>query len=149
MAALEAQGRKSPVPVAVVSDGIARYQQEVEATVYFSVLEALRNIAKYADASHARVELVDRDSELVFTVGDNGREFDPTSARNGTGLQCIADRLAAIGGELIVRSLIGSGTTIEVRLPGRRRLVAASTEEGRADTTNARGTAAAETGLGH
>lgn len=146
-AALEAQGRKSPVPVTVESDHIGRYPQEVEAAVYFSVLEALQNVAKYAGASEALVRLADRDSELVFTVTDDGRGFDPSSARTGTGLQGVADRLAAIGGELTVRSSIGSGTTIEGRLPDRRRPMPAATEGPPADT-NARGPAVARTGLG-
>jgi len=145
-AALEAQGRKSPVPVIVEAKDVGRYPQEVEAAVYFSVLEALQNVAKYAGASVARVGLADRDSELVFTVTDDGRGFDRTSTRSGTGLQGVADRLAAIGGELIVRSSIGSGTSIEGRLPRGRRPVPASTEE-RPTDANARWPIAAETGL--
>ena len=50
-AALEAQARKSPVPVAVEPDGIGRYPQDAEAAVYFCCLEALQNVAKYAEAS--------------------------------------------------------------------------------------------------
>ena len=50
-AALEAQARRSPVPVTVDATGIGRYPQEAEAAVYFCVLEALQNVAKYADAS--------------------------------------------------------------------------------------------------
>ena len=49
--ALEAQARKAAVPTTVNADGVARYSQDVEATVYFCVLEALNNVAKYADAS--------------------------------------------------------------------------------------------------
>ena len=51
-AALESQARKSSVPVALESDGVERYPQEVEAAVYFCCLEALQNIAKYAEATH-------------------------------------------------------------------------------------------------
>jgi len=49
--ALQAQARKAVVPVTIEADGIQRYPQDVEATVYFCALEALQNIAKYADAS--------------------------------------------------------------------------------------------------
>jgi signal transduction histidine kinase len=45
-AALEAQARKSPVPVDVRADGVDRYPQEVESAIYFCTLEALQNIAK-------------------------------------------------------------------------------------------------------
>ena len=53
--ALEAQARKAAVPVTVEADEIGRFSQEVEATVYFCTLEALNNVAKYADAQHASV----------------------------------------------------------------------------------------------
>ncbi|MEX2458768.1 MAG: histidine kinase, partial [Actinomycetota bacterium] len=56
-AALEAQARKSPVPVDLHPDGVGRYPQEVEAAVYFCVLEALQNVAKYAGASRAALTL--------------------------------------------------------------------------------------------
>ena len=55
VAALESQARKSAVPVAIESDGIGRYAREAEAAVYFSCLEALQNVAKYASASRATV----------------------------------------------------------------------------------------------
>jgi signal transduction histidine kinase len=116
-AALEAQARKSSVPVQVNPDGIGRYPQEVEAAVYFSVLEALQNVAKYASADRATVSLADSNGDLTFEIVDDGVGFDPAVAGRGTGLQGIADRLAAIGGSLEVRSAPGDGTTVAGRLP--------------------------------
>ncbi len=78
-AALEAQARRSPVPVTVDADGIGRYPQEAEAAVYFCVLEALQNVAKYADASHATIRLSGSATELRFEVEDDGRGFDPAA----------------------------------------------------------------------
>jgi signal transduction histidine kinase len=116
-AALEAQARKSVVPVEIVPDGVARYSQEVEATVYFSVLEALQNVAKYAGASRVEVRLGPSEGELRFEVTDDGRGFDSNDTPSGTGLQGIADRLDAIGGRLEVRSAPGRGTTVVGRIP--------------------------------
>jgi signal transduction histidine kinase len=116
-AALEAQARKSSVPVAVIPDGAGRYTQSVEAAVYFSVLEALQNVAKYADASHADVRLEHQDSVLTFEVRDDGHGFDPSSTGYGTGLQGIADRLSALNGSLRVASRVGGGTTITGWVP--------------------------------
>jgi signal transduction histidine kinase len=116
-AALESQARKSAVPVSVETDGIGRYPQEAEAAVYFSCLEALQNVAKYAEASRANVRLAQTDGELAFEVTDDGRGFDPTAASRGTGLQGIADRLAALGGAVDVVSSPGAGTTIAGRIP--------------------------------
>jgi signal transduction histidine kinase len=116
-AALESQARKSAVPVAVETDGIGRYPQEAEAAVYFSCLEALQNVAKYADASHATVRLAQANGILSFEVVDDGRGFDPAAASRGSGLQGIADRLAALGGKMEIRSASGDGTIVAGSLP--------------------------------
>ena len=116
-AALESQGRKSSVPVSVEADRIGRYPQEIESAVYFSCLEALQNIAKYADASGATIRLQQSNGSLTFDVTDDGVGFDPAAASRGSGLQGIADRLAALGGELDIRSAPGSGATVAGRLP--------------------------------
>ena len=99
-AALEAQARKSPVPVTVQPDGVGRYGQDVESAVYFCCLEALNNVAKYADASSVEIRLRQRDGELRFEVADDGVGFEPGATTRGTGLQGIADRLDALGGRL-------------------------------------------------
>ena len=96
-AALESQARKSSVPVALESDGLERYPQEVEAAVYFCCLEALQNISKYAEARTATIRLADGSGTLAFEVIDDGRGFDPGSTGYGTGLQGMADRLDALG----------------------------------------------------
>jgi signal transduction histidine kinase len=116
-AALEAQARKVPFPVAVEPDGVGRYPQPVEAAVYFSVLEALQNASKYAEASAVGVRLAQRNGELVFEVTDDGRGFDPTETSYGMGLQGISDRLRALDGHLEVRSAPGSGTIVSGVIP--------------------------------
>jgi signal transduction histidine kinase len=116
-AALEAQARKVPFPVRVEPNGIGRYPAEAEATAYFCVLEALQNAAKYAEASSATVRLGGKDGELVFSVTDDGRGFDPATTPPGSGLQNMADRLEAMGGTLEVSSRPGAGTTISGSIP--------------------------------
>jgi signal transduction histidine kinase len=54
---------------------------------------------------------------LTFEVTDDGIGFDPVAASRGSGLQGIADRLAALGGTLDVRSAHGAGTTVTGHLP--------------------------------
>jgi signal transduction histidine kinase len=117
VAALEAQARKAAVPVDVSPDGVGRYPQEVEAAVYFSVLEALQNVAKYANASRVSVGLEQRGRHLTFEVRDDGRGFDPAATGYGTGLQGIADRLSALDGSLRVTSSSGHGTTVAGEVP--------------------------------
>src|SRR2546427_337663 len=111
-AALEAQARKAALPVAVEPNGIGRYPQEIEAAVYFCTLEALNNVAKYAEASSVHVGLADEGGELQFRIVDDGRGFDTSVTDYGTGLQGMADRLDAVGGPLDGRSEPGQGTTV-------------------------------------
>jgi signal transduction histidine kinase len=116
-AAIEAQARRSPVSVTVDPDGVGRYDQDVEAAIYFACLEALNNVAKYADASSARIRLWQEDGQLGFEVSDDGRGFDVTSARSGSGLQGISDRIEAVGGSVRVASSPGSGTRLSGWIP--------------------------------
>ena len=115
-AALDAQARRSLVPTTVDADTIGRYPPEVEAAVYFSCLEALQNVAKYAEASSASVTLAQSNGDLMFEVADDGRGFDPATVGSGTGLQGIADRLSALHGELTIRSEPGAGTRVRGRI---------------------------------
>ena len=117
VAALESQARKSAIPVTVAADGVGRYPQDAEAAVYFSCLEALQNVAKYAEASAATVSLSDGDGRLRFEVTDDGVGFRQEETSYGTGLQGIADRLAALDGSLEVRSTPGVGTTVAGVVP--------------------------------
>jgi signal transduction histidine kinase len=116
-AALSSQARKATFPVSIEADGISRYPQEAEAAVYFCVLEALQNVAKYAGATQAVVRLREDDGDLTFTVTDDGAGFDSTKTSYGTGLQGMADRLSAQGGTLEVRSAPREGTAVIGRLP--------------------------------
>jgi signal transduction histidine kinase len=116
-AALEAQARRATLPVAVETEGVGRYPREVEAAVYFCVLEALQNVQKYAGASRATVRLSDREGKLTFQVEDDGGGFDPGTTRRGSGLTNIGDRLDALGGALQISSASGRGTRLRGTVP--------------------------------
>ena len=115
--AITAQERRAALPVEVEADGVGRYLQDVEAAVYFCTLEALNNVAKYAEATNATVRLGQHDGHLSFTVTDDGRGFDTSATAYGTGMQGMADRLDAIGGSLEVTSAPGSGTRVTGTVP--------------------------------
>jgi signal transduction histidine kinase len=94
---------------------------DVEAAVYFCCLEAMQNVTKHAgEAARATICLEVANGNLVFAVTDDGIGFDTSAAGcAGTGLQGMADRLAAIGGDLEVRSEPGSGTSVRGVVPTR------------------------------
>jgi signal transduction histidine kinase len=111
-AALRARARKAPIPVTIEADGLGRYPRETEAAVYFCVLEALQNAAKYSHADAITVTLHHNNGTLGFEVADDGDGFDPTAKARGRGLTNMTDRLDALGGTLTIQSSSGAGTTI-------------------------------------
>ena len=90
---------------------------EHEAAVYFCSSEALQNVAKYAQATSAAVSVGVSGDEVDLTVTDNGRGFDPAAADRAGGLMALSDRLAGIGGQLVVSSAPGRGTTLRASIP--------------------------------
>jgi signal transduction histidine kinase len=116
-AALESQARKATVPVTVDAEGSGRYSQDVEAAVYFSVLEALQNVQKYAHASHVTVRLGEENGTVKFEVADDGKGFDLATIAKGSGLINMADRVDALDGELQITSAPGCGTQLRGSLP--------------------------------
>ena len=111
-AALTSHAAKAPVPTKVEAGEVARYPMEVEAAIYFCVLEALQNVAKYAGASSATVKLAEDNGHITFAVSDDGAGFDVERAARGAGLTNMTDRLEALGGRLEISSRPGAGTTI-------------------------------------
>jgi signal transduction histidine kinase len=128
LAAVEAQARRTPVPVEVSGGPVPRYSQEMEAGVYFCVLEALQNVVKHANATRATVRIEQRDGRLVFSVTDDGRGLDPQRARSGSGMQNMRDRIEALGGDLQVESSPGGGTRVTGSIPAAATEVAAPGE---------------------
>jgi signal transduction histidine kinase len=92
-----------------------RLATSVEAAAYFTVCEALTNVAKHAHATHAWVNVEPLGGHLAVEVGDDGA--GGADRRAGTGLQGLRDRIAAVNGTLIIDSQPGAGTVLRARLP--------------------------------
>ncbi|MGK5113191.1 MULTISPECIES: sensor histidine kinase [unclassified Geodermatophilus] len=105
---------RSPVPAVIGAVPDRRWPEALEQTCYFVVSEALANAAKHADASTVTVDVRPEGRLLRVEVGDDGvGGADPA----GSGLRGLADRVAALGGRLVVRSPRGSGTRVIATLP--------------------------------
>ena len=115
--ALESQARKATLPVTVDAANIGRYSQDVEAAVYFSVLEAVQNVQKYASATQAIVQLREENGVLNFEVSDDGQGFDLATTPRGSGLTNMADRVDALDGHVNLASAPGRGTRLRGSLP--------------------------------
>ena len=92
---------------------------ELERAVYFSCLEALQNAAKHASASTISITLVD-DGALRFAVRDDGIGYTARGSWSGQGLMNMSDRIEAVGGELVIESAPGKGTSVLGVIPRSR-----------------------------
>ena len=105
--ALRAVCNRSPLDTELVTDGIGRYDGDVEAAVYFCCLEALQNAGKHAPDAHVTVRVWEDEGGLLFEVRDDGPGFDVRLARRGHGYVNMSDRLGAIGGSVRWESVPG------------------------------------------
>jgi signal transduction histidine kinase len=124
--ALNAAGGRSPLPTTVDADGVARYNPDVEAAVYFFCMEALQNAGKHAGEDAEITVHVWQDGGLLrFTVSDTGPGFDSKHFTGGAGFTNLSDRLGAIGGSFKLDTAPGQGTTLEGWIPAEPTPVAA------------------------
>ena len=87
----------------------------IEAAAYFTVCEALTNVAKYARATRAWVTVERHAGDLEVVVGDDG--VGGAAFGSGSGLQGLRDRIAAVNGTLQIDSEPAAGTVLRARLP--------------------------------
>jgi PAS domain S-box-containing protein len=112
--AVEALSARVPIPVGIDAPD-ERLPEDVEATAYYIVSEAITNVVKHAAASHAEVSIRREGAVLRCEVGDDGR--GGADASNGTGILGLRDRAEAAGGTLTVTSPPGRGTVVSAVLP--------------------------------
>ena len=112
--AVDALGRRSPMPVSIEADLGRRPTPVVETAAYFVAAESLTNVAKHAPRASARVSLRQDEERLNVEVADDGPGgADP----DGSGLTGLRHRVEALDGTLTVSSRPGEGTTIWAQLP--------------------------------
>ena len=114
-AAVEALAARATLPVELNGLPSERLPEPIEAAAYYVVSESLANVAKYAAASQAQVDLARDDGLLVVEVSDDG--VGGADPGKGSGLRGLTDRVEALGGRLQVSSERGRGTTVRAELP--------------------------------
>jgi len=117
--AIEAQSSRLVLPMTVRADprlrGV-RFGEQIEATAWYVLAEALSNVVKHAGASEVQVSLSQEDGRLGLVIRDDGRGFDLDRPR-GLGLISLSDRLEVVGGSLSISSRPGLGTSVCVQIP--------------------------------
>lgn len=112
--ALRGLAERSPLPVDLSMDLDGSLPPAAAAAAYFVASEALANVVKHAGASAAWIRAVEADRELRLSVQDDGRGG---ADRAGHGLRGLEDRLAAIGGTLVICERPGGGTVVSAVIP--------------------------------
>lgn len=108
-----------PISVKIESDPLLRWQRfppHIEGAAYFVAMEALANTLKHAQADSAVVSIRWERGKIALEVSDDGVGFDPDATSAG-GLTHLADRVAAVGGSLQVKSVPNQGTRVTATLP--------------------------------
>jgi signal transduction histidine kinase len=112
--ALTSLAERAPVPVVLGAVPPQRPPEPVEQTCYFVVSEAVTNAAKHASASRVEVSVVPDGADLRVEVADDGVGG---ADAEGSGLRGLADRVAALGGQLRVTSTAAGGTCVTATVP--------------------------------
>jgi signal transduction histidine kinase len=95
-----------------------RLPPEVETVLYRVVQEALSNVVKHAGADHVSIVIGQRDGLVAATIDDDGRGFEAAGVReDALGLVGMRERLALVGGTLVLESTPGAGTTVAAQVP--------------------------------
>jgi PAS domain S-box-containing protein len=113
--ALRVLARRSPVPVELEVDVAERAPQSIEIAAYYVVSEALANVAKHAEASLVTITVSASGDRLRATISDDGS--GGADVQTGFGLAGLVDRVEALGGQFVLESPPGEGTSISIELP--------------------------------
>ena len=92
---------------------------DVALCLYRVTQEGLGNVARHAEARHARVMVRREGGDVVLTIGDDGRGFDLVEARrrHGLGLISLDERVRLVGGRLTIDSQSQRGTELRIVVP--------------------------------
>jgi signal transduction histidine kinase len=113
--ALKTLAARAQVPVRLTVDLDGRLPERQEVAAYYVISESLTNVAKYARAHSAAVDVRHLDGQLLVEIVDDG--IGGADTRSGSGLRGLADRVEALGGRLRIWSPDGGGTRVEAEIP--------------------------------
>jgi signal transduction histidine kinase len=107
----------------VLPGGKAELGSEISLALYRILQESLTNIAKHADAANVYISLFDSSQHIRMIIRDDGvgigctNEREAKQRKNNLGIYGMTERAELLGGNMILESVPGEGTTVYVTLP--------------------------------
>jgi signal transduction histidine kinase len=103
-----------------INDFELNIQKDKQIFLFRMLQESLNNVEKHSKAKACKISVLDREKTVLFEIKDNGIGFDVTknnSQLNGLGMQTLKERAQIIEAQLIISSIKGEGTTIQINVP--------------------------------
>jgi signal transduction histidine kinase len=96
---------------------VLRLGPDTRGQVFLMFKEAINNIVRHASCTRADIELKLEGPSLALVITDNGTGFDPNQVSDGNGLVSLRRRAGALGGQILISSRRGEGTTVTIKIP--------------------------------
>jgi two-component system sensor histidine kinase UhpB len=93
--------------------------REMDVVLYRVAQEALTNVARHADATHAWLRVAHGRDRLTLTIDDDGRGLT-VEPREGTGVRGMRERAMLVRGDLLMETRVGGGTRVRLEVPAQR-----------------------------
>jgi two-component system sensor histidine kinase UhpB len=116
------RNRSVTVDVSLLGDFVG-VDETVAIAIYRIVQECLTNIARHSDANKIIVTLHRKSDELILSVEDNGKGFDPRLVSSGFGVAGMRERVQGLGGHFELNSRVGFGVQIQASLPFKKKVI--------------------------
>jgi signal transduction histidine kinase len=116
---LDAVEARAGIQTQLVVDEDLPLNEGQETALYRVTVEALNNALKHAEATTVTVRIANEQGAVVLAIEDDGRGFEETTVadKGGVGLHSMQERARQLGGELVIKSELGKGTIVILRLP--------------------------------
>lgn len=122
---VEGFSKRTGIPVDLqIPEEFPRMSAEAETSLFRVVQETMSNVHRHSGATHAKVDLSAASTDVILTIRDDGKGMPPelveavnrSNSSLGVGLAGMRERLAQLGGRLIVTS-DSTGTVVRATIP--------------------------------
>lgn len=109
--------KRSALEVTLNLPAAGLVQGDSLATALFRIVqESLTNVARHANATCVKIDLVTAADKLILSIADNGQGIQDAARQGSIGLVSMRERAISIGAQFNIKSAPGAGTVVEVTL---------------------------------